>query len=271
MPNLKDVISPVARYTLLGFTLTIIAGIIVHLLSYVFRIQAGANAVNSLDLLKGSTWLLIATYAILEEWTFRGFLSAGKIGITVSITGLLYAAGSHVIDHYSNLTLHQSLLSKISISIGVAVVLLAVIYFIVSVNFESIKKFILKYYKWMFWVSCAAFACAHILNYKDHDSAWPAYLLLVFPQFIMGAILAYVRVKFGIFQSIAVHIFLDFLLLTMMMIRVIHHQPIVLLISITAISGFFIGLFFMFAEAAKIGYPDSGVDTTCLTAWPSLE
>ena len=55
----------------------------------------------------------------------------------------------------------------------------------------------------MFWLSTIAFACIHLANFSEGN--WMTLLPLVLPQFILGALLGYLRVHYGLWTAIALH------------------------------------------------------------------
>ncbi|MGC9271364.1 hypothetical protein, partial [Acidiphilium sp.] len=59
-------------------------------------------------------------------------------------------------------------------------------------------------------VSCILFGAAHAAIYANHLRWWA--FLLVTPQFVLGVLLASIRVRFGLRWSIATHYAIDSLL-----------------------------------------------------------
>jgi len=59
-------------------------------------------------------------------------------------------------------------------------------------------------FPYVFWGSAAVFALIHISNYASAGFQ-PLLILLVTPQFIVGAILGVVRMRYGILQAIGFH------------------------------------------------------------------
>ena len=67
----------------------------------------------------------------------------------------------------------------------------------------------------MFWLSTIAFALIHIFNFDESQMA--AALPLVLPQFILGALLGYLRVNYGLWTAIALHMIHNGLIITLVM------------------------------------------------------
>jgi len=55
----------------------------------------------------------------------------------------------------------------------------------------------------LFWLSTAAFASIHLLNYQEGSLG--VLLPLVLPQFLLGTILAYMRVNYGLWSCVLLH------------------------------------------------------------------
>ncbi len=68
----------------------------------------------------------------------------------------------------------------------------------------------------LFWVSALGFALVHLLNYTEGSLA--ILLPLVLPQFVLGAMLGYLRVHHGLVSAIALHAFHNAILFTFAML-----------------------------------------------------
>ena len=67
----------------------------------------------------------------------------------------------------------------------------------------------------MFWLSTIAFACIHLANFSEGN--WMTLLPLVLPQFILGALLGYLRVNYGLWTVIALHMIHNGLIITIVL------------------------------------------------------
>ncbi len=67
-----------------------------------------------------------------------------------------------------------------------------------------------------FWASTVGFALVHLLNYTEGSLA--ILLPLVLPQFVLGAMLAYLRVHHGLLPAIGLHAFHNAILFTFAMV-----------------------------------------------------
>lgn len=71
--------------------------------------------------------------------------------------------------------------------------------------FPTLESFWDRYYTYMVYFSAVVFAFVHIFNYELSTNIWLLSPVLVAPQFVMGLILAYFRVRFGLFWSMCFH------------------------------------------------------------------
>lgn len=248
MPSSKVLLFTALKYTSIGFVISFAVGIAAHLTSSAIGINVGADLINTLNLFSGGTWLMLAFSCVAEELGFRGFLSAGKGGITMTIALQSYAIISHMAG---GLVTDYSQVHKVVLSIIAAIIILVAAYVLVEKFYMKIRIFVLNYYTILFWISCVAFAGAHSLNYEKHHEIFD-YVLLLLPQFVMGALLGYVRIKFDIITSIAVHFLLDTSLFMLMMIKSIHFEAAVITIAVLAIVMLISGIFYASKEASKI-------------------
>lgn len=72
-------------------------------------------------------------------------------------------------------------------------------------KFNFGRKYI-KAYKKVFWMYAALFASIHIGNYALEDSSNWIVIFYIIPQFIMGLILGYLRIRDGMWSAIFFHV-----------------------------------------------------------------
>ena len=60
-----------------------------------------------------------------------------------------------------------------------------------------------KTFPFFFWFSTLAFALVHLWNFEEGSLA--VLLPLVLPQFILGSMLGYIRVRFALWAAILLH------------------------------------------------------------------
>jgi membrane protease YdiL (CAAX protease family) len=131
----------------------------------------------------------------LEEWLFRAGLSGSRrslIGVAITWPLLLALAAAALLGTEA----HNA--GWIFLAwVAVTAVLLALVQRpIVPVKFAH-------RFPYFFWLSALAFGVWHIFNYEEPLSLMP--LAMVIPQFTGGTILAYARVKYGMWANVAQH------------------------------------------------------------------
>jgi hypothetical protein len=128
----------------------------------------------------------------LEEVVFRGWLTGSRLAITAVVALVILVA-----------------IGPVAAQLGIwGIVALLALWaalgaFIFTRPQQRIVERLRSNFPVAFWSSTALFAGAHLLNYGVH--APPVVLLLILPQFIGGTILAFARVRYGMWANISVH------------------------------------------------------------------
>ena len=79
-----------------------------------------------------------------------------------------------------------------------------------------------RYYTYIFYSSAILFCLSHLFNYEKFTFAILFFPVIVFPQFVLGLLAGYLRIKFNFFWGLLLHIF---------------HNAIFLLLALMAMSG----------------------------------
>ncbi|MFZ9395345.1 MAG: type II CAAX prenyl endopeptidase Rce1 family protein [Erythrobacter sp.] len=138
------------------------------------------------------TVVLIAPLA--EEILFRGWLS-GRPGHVLALV-VMAAGGLVVAIALANRD------ENLYLAAGATIALLSI-----AVIFLLRKRPAMAWFRaifpLLFWLSTAAFASIHLLNYQEGSLG--ILLPLVLPQFLLGTILAYMRVNYGLWSCVLLH------------------------------------------------------------------
>ena len=141
--------------------------------------------------------LAVIMAPVVEELIFRYYIN--KVWLCLALIPLLLS-GTSV---YLFLT-HPSPVVYIISAILIFVSLL----FIGSMFREPVllwwKSGFRAYYPYIFYLSATAFAFVHIFNF-DESMSWYFTPILVFPQFVIGLYLGYLRIRNGLIYSILIH------------------------------------------------------------------
>ena len=141
--------------------------------------------------------MVVVAAPLMEELAFRGWLS-GKPGHVLALAIMCAAGIAAVLLSAGGSGLGAP--PKASLGVAAAVGLSLVTIFVLR-NRPAMGWF-RAIFPALFWFSTAAFASIHLLNFEQ---AGAALLPLVLPQFILGTMLGYLRVTYGLWSCIALH------------------------------------------------------------------
>jgi len=98
--------------------------------------------------------------------------------------------------------------------------IIALTFLLAGKKIKAIQRFVLKYFKYLFFLSALMFGLVHLFNI-EHLSivALVVSPVLILPQFVAGLFLGFIRMKFGIFYSILFHSLINIFPALMMLIN----------------------------------------------------
>lgn len=186
----------------------LLLSIIGHLIIVRLGFQISTNLTTKINFFSPVNWIKLAALCMAEEIIFRGVLSLSVRATCVSILFwfiLLFSYLSKIIFNFNAQEIHYY-----PLFVGVyALLSLCVTYLIYRKYLPLFISIFKSNYNSLFWVLCTLFALVHVDNYVNHNSNLLIYLILVVPQFIMGSLLAVVRVRNGIISSAVIHFLVD--------------------------------------------------------------
>ena len=140
---------------------------------------------------------VVVAAPVLEEIVFRSWLS-GHPGPIIALLSIVTGGIGFGIAHISA--------PIVGVLLVVAGLLGAIIALVLLRNRPPMGWFA-AIFPGIFWFSAIAFALVHIANFDPEEAggSWLVLLPLVLPQFILGALLGYVRVKIGLWSAIVLH------------------------------------------------------------------
>ena len=179
----------------LGAMMTLVS---IALLVVVLGFEIPSTALAGLEIDWQLAFTVVIFAPLMEEIAFRGWLS-GKPGHVLALVVILVGAGTAAMLAVG--------------ATGEAATLRAGLAMIATIVLAAISIFVLRgrpAMRWfsavfpaLFWLSTVAFASIHLLNYEEGNLL--PLLPLVLPQFILGTILAYMRVSYGLWTCIVLH------------------------------------------------------------------
>lgn len=149
--------------------------------------------------------LLFSMVAILEEFTFRGFLTKfNPLLFSVSITGIIAIYVKKIFFH--NMFFEIEGLKEI----GILVLILFPLLLLIAKKYNhKIALFWKNNFNYLVYISTFLFAFAHFFNSENLDFS---YLKTTLFQLIGAFILSFVRIRSGLFYAILLHFIWDMML-----------------------------------------------------------
>lgn len=136
--------------------------------------------------------IAISLAPVYEEFLFRALLRFNKKNILLFISTIFTMI---VVLMY---------MSKYKPVFVLLIILLCFVF--LYLNFKKIKLFINAKFKYFFYFSVFAFGLAHLSNFSGNIYIiMIAFPLLIAPQLILGLILGFIRMKYGLIYSILFH------------------------------------------------------------------
>ncbi len=195
-PGLRAVLRIYGLDMLIMASLLLLAGIVVAL-----GFELPENELADLDLNIAAITLIVLAAPLLEELAFRSWLSgrpghllAGAL-IALASSGIALVATDRTVGAGDTSTM-------IGAGIFVTAIMLALIVLLALRRRDAMGWFA-RLFPVFFWASALGFALLHLFNYQQGTLAM--LLPLVVPQFILGSMLGYVRVRHGLWSSILLH------------------------------------------------------------------
>ncbi|MGB7420097.1 MAG: CPBP family glutamic-type intramembrane protease [Erythrobacter sp.] len=158
-------------------------------------VELPETAIAGMEFTPGLIALVIIGAPLLEELIFRGWLT-GRPGELTALALALGVGGIALVT--------SGIEGAIIWTAGAAVLAcLAAIVLLIIWRARPAPHWYGRNFPAFFWLSTLGFALIHIANFGDAPLL--AVLPLVVPQFVIGALLGYVRVRIGLWAAILLH------------------------------------------------------------------
>lgn len=189
---------PKGIYFLFLFLFYIIAtvsiGIISFIICEIFEIKQ--NEIKLTPIMTILIGVILAPF--YEEIIFRSLLKFKKSNIILFIVTLTILITISILN------------TKINLGIVLIIILFSFITLLIIFPRNKIELFISLKFKYFFYLTTISFGLVHILNFTGN-----VYLILVFsfiltgPQLVLGLILGFIRMNYGLIYSISFHILVN--------------------------------------------------------------
>ena len=156
------------------------------------------TAIAGMEMTAGLAFAAIVVAPLAEEIGFRSWLS-GRPGHVLFIVATLVAVG--IVG--ASLTTGMQSVDPVK-GIIALVIFLAGLVATWVLRQRGAMGWFRKAFPLFYWFSALAFASIHLLNFSVENML--AILPLVLPQFVIGLVLGYLRVNYGLWSSILLHI-----------------------------------------------------------------
>lgn len=150
------------------------------------------HMLNELQLSPGLIAFIVIGAPIAEEALFRGWLS-GRPGHILAVVALLVGGAMLVLVSHPMVKL-----------VGVAGGLTAAIAALYTLRGLPAMSWFQRHFRWFYYASALLFAAMHLTNFAAGGIS-PTFLPLVLPQLMLGLVLGYIRVNYGLFTGAALH------------------------------------------------------------------
>ena len=207
-PVYRDTRDPVdaegLRHLLVLFLLSVLAvfvvmGVVWPIILSANGGEAPANANDALaEMNPGRMVLMVVVLApLIEELLFRSWLGAPRaclygLPVVAALTAVMMGGGSA----------SGAFVLPVAAVLGFLAV--AVIMRARSLSDAGASAMRDTLFPWAFWGSAIVFAALHLANFTDGITT-PLLLLAVLPQCLLGLVLGYVRMRFGLAPAIGFH------------------------------------------------------------------
>ena len=159
-------------------------------------VEIPETAISGMEMTAQLAFAAIVFAPIAEEIAFRSWLSGrpGHVAFIVLSVVALGILGMQGVPNPDNVDPATAL-------IALTVFLAGVVAIYVLRNRDAMGWF-QKLFPLFFWLSALGFASIHLLNFEENITA---VLPLVLPQFVIGLVLGYLRVHYGLWSAIVLH------------------------------------------------------------------
>lgn len=162
------------------------------------------TALADMDITPALLALVVVAAPIGEELVFRSWLS-GRPGHVLG--AILFAIFTLLATGVLGATVFKGsdpVVSGVaSLITGGAIGMVAAAAVVFALRRRGAMRWFQRLFPLFYWLSVLAFAGVHVFNFAGQ--AWWLVLPLVIPQFVLGAILGYLRVNFGLWANILTH------------------------------------------------------------------
>lgn len=203
--TLKQKLTDTAGLFAIKLFLLVAIAVLMAVLSPVFDPQ-NVSIDNIVERFSPIALLFVAGLALplLEEVGFRLSLTFKPIYLALSLGVMCYYFLTKAVFGTSNSLVDESFVLRVGVSLTVCTTLYLVF------RLRQVSKFLCavweRHFRWIFYVTCAAFALVHLFNFELNIVHVVLMPLITLPQIVSGIIYGYARVTLGFQYALLAHI-----------------------------------------------------------------
>ncbi|MEX0341804.1 MAG: CPBP family glutamic-type intramembrane protease [Erythrobacter sp.] len=178
-----------------------VMGVLLAIASAVIAVgvEVPQTALAGMEIGPGIVFAVVVFAPLAEEIAFRGWLS-GRPGHLLGVLALLAAVAAAMALAGGSLERGAMHGAALAVVVGLLVALALVF----ALRKRGAMRWFTALFPALFWLSTLGFASVHLLNFPAAQMAMA--LPLILPQFATGMMLGYLRVHYGLWASILLHL-----------------------------------------------------------------
>ena len=199
LPKIRSLTAVLRLFVLDLIVMSVLLGIAGAVMSA--GIDVPETALAGMEIGPAIIFAVIVIAPLVEETLFRGWLSGRPghvLGILLAVPAGLLAAG--IFTAVGGGTFANPWAGMAG---AVMVGLIVALAFVFLLRRRDAMRWFKRFFPLFFWLSTLGFASVHLFNFEPGQMAMA--LPLVLPQFATGTMLGYLRVKYGLWSSILLH------------------------------------------------------------------
>lgn len=190
----------ILAFTLGGvFTLMLVTGLIFHLFN-IPRVELSQDFGNMISKPQ-FLFMAVILAPLIEELLFRSWMGI-KWGILIVLPFLLWGVSLAIFVSEKSLAFQYDVMCMAAIS--ALLIVYGRAYWRTAKLEHHHEKAVERVFPFIFWVTAAVFGLVHLSNFKLENIGLLG-VIIILPQFFVGAVLGYVRMRYGFISAILFH------------------------------------------------------------------
>lgn len=143
---------------------------------------------------------------LIEEIVFRLSLVFSRCNLSLTIAGISFIIVNNFLKVQALFTEENYYSTRIIVSIFLSM-LIGILFYFASKKYEvTFAYFFKNNFRIIYYLSALIFAILHISNFEINLHYFLIYPLMILPSIFFGLAVGFVRVKYGFFYSVFIHV-----------------------------------------------------------------